>query len=135
MHDIYNGEGYKRHLDFLSHPANVSLLLNTDGVAVYRSSNISIWPVWAALNELPPSLRCAMAYMLIESVYACTCIVDLVTLYLLFHCGVITFPFSSRFLRQYMLLLAIFYSKEKPVINMFLLPVIDNINVLYREGV
>jgi hypothetical protein len=96
IRDIYDGEGYRQHLDFLSHPANVSLLLNTDGVAIYRSSNVSIWPVWAAVNELPPSLR---------------------------------------FLRQHMLLLAIFYSKEKPVINMFLRPVIDDINMVYREGV
>ena len=26
--------------------------------AIYRSSKVSIWPVWAAIvNELPPSLR------------------------------------------------------------------------------
>jgi hypothetical protein len=34
MSDIYDGEGYKRHSDFLSHLAHVSFLLNTDGVAL-----------------------------------------------------------------------------------------------------
>ena len=55
--DVYDGEGYKRHTDFLSHPAHVSLLFNTDGVALYRSSSVSIWPVWAVINELPANLR------------------------------------------------------------------------------
>lgn len=55
--DIYDGDGYKRHSQFLSHPAHISLLLNTDGVALYRSSSVSIWPVWAVINELPATLR------------------------------------------------------------------------------
>ena len=55
--DIYDGEGYKRFSSFLKHPAHVSLLLNTDGVAIYRSSSVSIWPVWGVVNELPASIR------------------------------------------------------------------------------
>lgn len=57
LSDIYDGDGYKRHTEFLSHPAHVSLLLNTDGVALFRSSSVSIWPVWAVINELPANLR------------------------------------------------------------------------------
>ena len=30
-------------MKYLSHPAHISLLLNTDGVALYRSSKVSIW--------------------------------------------------------------------------------------------
>lgn len=33
-----------------------------------------------------------------------------------------------------MLLLGIFYSSHKPTMNMFLRPVIDDINQLYTEG-
>lgn len=55
--DIYDGAGYKKHIEFLSHPCNVSLMLNTDGLAIYRSSQVSIWPVWAVINELPLTLR------------------------------------------------------------------------------
>ena len=57
INDVYDGEGYQKHALYLSHPAHVSLLLNTDGVALYRSSKVSIWPVWAVVNELPPTLR------------------------------------------------------------------------------
>lgn len=57
IEDIYDGEGYRKHSQLLSRPENISLMLNTDGVAIYRSSSISIWPVWAVVNELPPTLR------------------------------------------------------------------------------
>ena len=55
--DVYDGIGYKQHLAFLSNPGHVSLLLNTDGVVIYRSSSVSLWPVWGVVNELPPTLR------------------------------------------------------------------------------
>ena len=57
IEDVYDGAGYKKYATFLSHPSHISLLLNTDGVALYRSSKLSIWPVWGVINELPSSLR------------------------------------------------------------------------------
>lgn len=36
---------------------HISLQLNTDGVALFRSSAFSIWPVYFIINELPPHLR------------------------------------------------------------------------------
>ena len=33
-----------------------------------------------------------------------------------------------------MLLLRLFYSEEKPILNMFLRPIIDDINSVYRQG-
>lgn len=56
IEDVYDGVGYKKHSLFLSYPSHVLLLWNTDGVALYRSSKVSIWPVWGVINELP-SLR------------------------------------------------------------------------------
>ncbi len=38
IHDMYQGMVYKDHIDFLRHPVNISLLLNTDGVAIFKSS-------------------------------------------------------------------------------------------------
>ena len=55
--DVYDGREYRQHQDFLSKPENVSLLLNTDGVGVFRSSTVSLWPLWLVINELPPSVR------------------------------------------------------------------------------
>lgn len=53
---VYDGDGYKRFSSFLKNPTHISLLVNTDGVAIYRSS-VSLWPVWAVVNVLPASLR------------------------------------------------------------------------------
>lgn len=36
---------------------HLSLQVNTDGVAVFRSSKFSIWPVYFIVNELPPNCR------------------------------------------------------------------------------
>lgn len=36
---------------------DLSLLWNTDGIPVFNSSNYSIWPLQATINELPPHLR------------------------------------------------------------------------------
>ncbi len=35
---------------------NVSLVFNTDGAPVFKSSGISLWPVYLVINELPPRL-------------------------------------------------------------------------------
>ena len=57
IHDVYDGKLYKKHKSFLSQPANVSFTINTDGVAVFRSSNSSLWPVWVQINEFPKTKR------------------------------------------------------------------------------
>jgi hypothetical protein len=59
IHDIYDGSEYQKHVrrGFLSSKSNISLLLNTDGVQVFSSSKREVWPVWLAINELPPNLR------------------------------------------------------------------------------
>lgn len=62
LQDVYDGQEYQIHTKpggFLSekYPANLSLMLNTDGVQLYNSSTTSIWPVWMVINELPPQAR------------------------------------------------------------------------------
>ena len=61
--DIYDGSEYTKlcgpggflckHLN----PANLSFTINTDGVALFKSSSTNIWPIFLAINELPPHLR------------------------------------------------------------------------------
>lgn len=53
IQDVYDGEAYKEHAAFLANPANISLVCNTDGVALFTSSTVEIWPVWLSINELP----------------------------------------------------------------------------------
>ena len=57
VEDIYDGEEYHRHRGFLSHPENISLTCNSDGVAVFTSSSVELWPVWLCINELPKKER------------------------------------------------------------------------------
>lgn len=54
--DIYDGELYKA-IEGLNDANNISLSWNTDGVPVFNSSNVSMWPIQCTINELPPKLR------------------------------------------------------------------------------
>ena len=61
--DVYDGMGYSVHCQpggFLcpqTHPANISFTFNTDGVSLFHSSQTGIWPLYLAINELPPAER------------------------------------------------------------------------------
>lgn len=57
IQDIYDGEEYKAHAEFLSCPCNVSVTMNTDGIAVFKSTTMNVWPIWLVINELPKSMR------------------------------------------------------------------------------
>ena len=37
----------------------IQLVLNIDGASVFKSRNISVWPVWVQMLNLPPLLRCS----------------------------------------------------------------------------
>lgn len=61
IQDVYSGEAYLKHMTeggFLRVPTNISLTMNTDGAQVFHSSNISLWPLYFIINELPANLRC-----------------------------------------------------------------------------
>lgn len=57
LRDIHDGKEYQKHKHFLSQPGNVTLTVNTDGVAIFKSTKISLWPIWLSINELPPHVR------------------------------------------------------------------------------
>lgn len=68
IEDIQDGLLYKQHFDSdgyfkgtskkkKSNEVHISFQLNTDGVALFKSSKYSIWPVYLVLNELPPNIR------------------------------------------------------------------------------
>ena len=60
IEDIYDGlfsEKHFKNYGFLVNPDNISFLWNTDGVPLFKSSKISIWPIFLIINELEPSLR------------------------------------------------------------------------------
>ena len=60
IEDVYDGAVYQSKCGpggFLSEPYNLSVKLNTDGVAIFHSSQFGVWPLFLLVNELPPSLR------------------------------------------------------------------------------
>ena len=63
LKDIYDGKEYSKHAmpgGFLcpsSNPANISFMMNTDGVSIFRSSQTEVWPTFLVINELPASVR------------------------------------------------------------------------------
>ncbi|XP_068757460.1 uncharacterized protein [Montipora capricornis] len=80
IEDIFDGRLYKKHFGedgFLRGTSaqekqtqvHLSLQINTDGVAVFRSSKFSIWPVYFTVNELPPNCRQQRKYRLFAGLW------------------------------------------------------------------
>lgn len=69
--DIYDGSEYKKHCNpgILDFQHNVSLLWNTDGVHVFKSSKFSIWPLYLIINELPFGERTKRENMLFAGLW------------------------------------------------------------------
>lgn len=58
--DIIDGSEYRKLCELdgvLFKNKNLTWTFNTDGVALYKSSRIEIWPVFVAVNEIPPKER------------------------------------------------------------------------------
>ena len=57
--DIYDSNLYREWMgnNFLSDARNISFSWFTDGVPVFKSSKISMWPVYLTINELPFEVR------------------------------------------------------------------------------
>ncbi|XP_074107779.1 uncharacterized protein LOC141533026 isoform X2 [Cotesia typhae] len=60
LRNMSDGELYKKLLkpnNPLSGEYNLSYTFNTDGCQPSKSSKVSIWPIYACINELPPKLQ------------------------------------------------------------------------------
>lgn len=69
IEDIYDGYLYQRHMGpngFLRNRNNISFTWYSDGAAVFKSSKLSIWPLFLSVNELPYRSR-----LLKENVVMC----------------------------------------------------------------
>ncbi|XP_078571421.1 uncharacterized protein LOC144859054 [Branchiostoma floridae x Branchiostoma japonicum] len=70
IRDLYDGQAYRdltKPGGFLDPPGkNFTMTLNTDGVAVFKTSRSGeLWPVYLVVNELPPQLRYTKKYMVL----------------------------------------------------------------------
>ena len=64
--DIIDGKYYKEYCgkgNFLEKDTNISMLFNTDGAPLFQSSGISLWPVFLAINEIPPTERFVLKFV------------------------------------------------------------------------
>lgn len=70
--DIKSGTGYlklKQPGGFLHKSTNITLTLFTDGIPLFSSSSVSLWPVYLLINELPPHERFQRTNMLLWGIW------------------------------------------------------------------
>ena len=70
--DITDGEAYlllKKEGNFLYNKNNITLTLFTDGVPLFKSSGVSMWPVYLLINEVPRNQRFRKKNMLLWGVW------------------------------------------------------------------
>lgn len=72
IEDIYDGELYRRHTGIngiLSDVKNISLMWNTDGIPVFKSSKFALWPLYLVINELPYKERISRDNMIFAGLW------------------------------------------------------------------
>ncbi|XP_066271792.1 uncharacterized protein [Branchiostoma lanceolatum] len=68
IEDITDGSIYNSIAE-LQDQRNISFIMNTDGIKVFRSSNYGLWPVYLAINELPFRMRTRRENMVIAGLW------------------------------------------------------------------
>ena len=71
IEDVYDGAIYSSLSDdgILGDKCNISLKVNTDGVAVFKSTSFHLWPVYFQINELPPNMRTLSKYRILAGLW------------------------------------------------------------------
>ena len=71
LEDIFDGTVYKNleEIGFFLDSSNISLMWNTDGVCLYDSSTLQLWPLYLVINELPPEERFKRENLVLAAVY------------------------------------------------------------------
>lgn len=70
--DITDGEAYRQYLDeggFLANDFNISAIFSTDGVNLFSSTQVELWPIFLAISELSPTSRFARANMPLVAIW------------------------------------------------------------------
>lgn len=109
--DVYDGRVYQEQFSsgFLSERSNISLMFNTDGIPVFKSSGYSFWPLYLVINELPYPMRC----ILIINVHV--------------YC-------FYRIANENVIFAGLWYGSTKPDMTLFLKPLALSLKKLHNEG-
>lgn len=70
--DVKSGSEYlklKEPGNFLYKSSNITLTLFTDGIPLFSSSSVSLWPVYLIINELPPKERFQRTNMILWGIW------------------------------------------------------------------
>ncbi|KAK3932572.1 PDZ domain-containing protein MAGIX [Frankliniella fusca] len=68
--DIYDGQAYKEaEKQFSIGDTNLTLSWNSDGLQIFNSSLMSLWPFYFVINELPPNKRFLTENLLIGGIW------------------------------------------------------------------
>ncbi|KAL5020963.1 hypothetical protein ScPMuIL_000118 [Solemya velum] len=70
--DIKSASGYKKLQEpggFLCNTPNITLSLFIDGIPLFKSSSVSLWPVYLLINEIAPKKRFSKKNMLLWGVW------------------------------------------------------------------
>eukprot|EP00731_Ephydatia_muelleri_P032131 Em0023g638a len=72
QHDLQDGSKYRALMqpgEFLSVPEHIGLILCSDGIPVFKSSGLQLWPIELCIANLPPEIRCNVQYLLVGGLW------------------------------------------------------------------
>lgn len=70
--DITDGNYYRNLLDdgqFLANENCISGMFNTDGIPLYKSAHVKLWPIFLAINEIPLCQRFSRDNMVLVGIW------------------------------------------------------------------
>jgi hypothetical protein len=88
LEDIYDGNQYQKYLKnggILSDQRNISFTWNTDGIPVFKSSKLAIWPLYCIVNELPYAQRIRRSNMIFAGLWFGSTKPNMLTYFKPFH--------------------------------------------------
>lgn len=117
--DICDGVVYQKLVKngFLANKHNISVVFNTDGVPVFRSSAFSFWPLYLVVNELPYRMRYTFYKIsMVEKKWE------------------LNLCFCFRVAKENRLFAGLWYGSTKPDMTLFLKPFAHSLAKLYSDG-
>ena len=88
LEDIYDGNQYRKYFQgggILSDQRNISFTWNTDGIPVFKSSKLAIWPLYCIVNELPYAQQIRRSNMIFAGLWFGSTKPNMLTYFKPFH--------------------------------------------------